>query len=86
VKIRLTLAALVAALSALGMTSTAGAQHQSGLVNVAIVDNTVQIPIGIAANVCGVAVNILSSATTAAPVDCTAVSTAQAMSTGGGGW
>jgi hypothetical protein len=69
----------------LGMTSTATAQHQSGLVNVAVVNNTVQIPIGIAANVCGVAVNILSSATTTAPVNCTAVSGAKATSTGGGG-
>jgi hypothetical protein len=68
-----------------GMTTTAAAQHQSGLVNVAVVNNTVQIPIGIAANVCGVAVNILSSATTTAPVDCTAVAGARAVSTGGGG-
>jgi hypothetical protein len=84
-KVRLTLAVFVAALSTLAATSTAAAQNQSGLVNVAIVDNTVQIPIGIAANVCGVAVNILSSATATAPVDCTAVAGAQARSTGGGG-
>jgi len=84
-KIRLLLAALVAGVSMFAGTTTATAQHQSGLVNVAIVDNTVQIPIGIAANVCGVAVNILSSATTTAPVDCTAVAGAQAVSTGGGG-
>lgn len=82
---RLTVAVLVAALSALGAGSTAAAQHQSGLVNVAVVDNTVQIPIGIAANVCGVAVNVLSSATMTAPVDCTAVAGAEARSTGGGG-
>jgi hypothetical protein len=84
-KIRLLVAALVAVVSVFAATSTAAAQHQSGLVNVAIVDNTVQIPVGIAANVCGVAVNILSSATTTAPVDCTAVSGARATSTGGGG-
>jgi hypothetical protein len=84
-KVRLTLAVLVTALSALGAASTASAQNQSGLVNVAIVDNTVQIPIGIAANVCGVAVNILSSATSTAPVNCTAVAGAKATSTGGGG-
>jgi hypothetical protein len=84
-KLRLTLAVFVAALSTLAATSTAAAQNQSGLVNVAIVDNTVQIPIGIAANVCGVAVNILSSVTSTAPVDCTAVAGAEARSTGGGG-
>ncbi len=85
-KIRLTMAALVAAVSCLAVASTASAQpHQNGLVNVAVVDNTVQIPIGIAANVCGVAVNVLSSATALAPADCTAVAPATAFSTGGGG-
>jgi hypothetical protein len=58
---------------------------QSGLVNVAVVDNTVQIPIGIAANVCGVAVNILATATATAPVDCTAVAGAEARGRGGSG-
>jgi len=87
-KVRLTLAVLVAALTSIGLASTATAQpHQNGLVNVAVVDNTVQIPIGVAANVCGVAVNILASATATAPVNCTAVSGAEArsISTGGGG-
>jgi hypothetical protein len=85
-KVRLTLAVLVAALTCVGAASTAAAQpNQSGLVNVAVVDNTVQIPIGIAANVCGVAVNILASATATAPVDCTAVAGAEATSTGNGG-
>jgi hypothetical protein len=87
-KVRLTLAVLVAALTSVGVASTASAQpHQNGLVNVAIVDNTVQIPIGIAANVCGVAVNVLSSATATAPVDCDAVAGAEARgpATGGGG-
>jgi hypothetical protein len=65
--------------------SAAGAQNQNGLVNVAVVDNTVQIPIGIAANVCGVAVNLLSSATITSPVNCTAVTDARAVSMGGGG-
>jgi hypothetical protein len=85
-KIRLTMAALLAAVSCLAVASTAGAQtHQSGLVNVAVVDNTVQIPIGIAANVCDVAVNVLATATLTSPADCTAVSGATATSTGSGG-
>jgi len=46
--------------------------RQSGLVNVAVTDTTVQAPIGIAANVCGVAVNVLANATATSPVDCTA--------------
>ena len=60
---RLAVAVFATAVTALVGASTAGAQNQSGLVNVAVVNNTVQIPIGIAANVCGVAVNILASAT-----------------------
>ena len=79
------LLALVATM-ALAVVSTGAAQpEQSGLVNVAVVDNTVQIPIGIAANVCGVAVNILATATATAPVSCTAVAGAEARGRGGGG-
>jgi hypothetical protein len=84
-RVGLALLATVAT-GALGATA-AGAQNQSGLVNVAVVNNTVQIPIGIAANVCGVTVNLLATATTTSPVDCTAVAGATATSTGnpGGG-
>lgn len=46
--------------------------RQSGLVNVAVTDTTVQVPIAIAANVCGVAVNLLATATSTSAVDCTA--------------
>lgn len=79
------LAALVCAF-ALALVSTGAAQpEQDGLVNVAVVDNTVQIPIGIAANVCGVSVNLLASATATAPVDCEAVAGAEATGPAGGG-
>ena len=71
---------------ALAVVSAGAAQpNQSGLVNVAVVDNTVQIPIGIAANVCGVAVKVLATATAVAPVDCTAVAGAEARGRSGGG-
>jgi hypothetical protein len=85
VKIRVFLAASVAALTALAGTSAATAQNQTGLVNVAIVDNTVQIPIGVAANVCDVSANILSAGTVTSPADCDAVANAFAFSTGTGG-
>jgi len=85
-KIRLTMAAFVAAVSCLaGVTAASAQPHQIGLLNVAVVDNTVQIPIGVAANVCDVAVNILATATVTSPADCTAVAPATAYSTGGGG-
>src|SRR5438477_1866939 len=84
-KARLSLAVLGTVVTGLVSIPAAGAQTQSGLVNVAVVNNTVQIPIGIAANVCGVTVNLLSQATLTSPVSCTAVSGATATSTGNSG-
>jgi hypothetical protein len=54
-----------------------------GLVNVTITDVlshdqiNAQIPIGVAANVCGVAANVLAERTSSAPVDCTSATTQQ---------
>jgi hypothetical protein len=86
-KIRMLFALVTTALTGVVGVSAASAQTQSGLVNVAVVDNTVQIPIAVAANVCGVAVNVLAQGTLTSPVDCTAVSgaTATAPARGGGG-
>src|SRR4051812_7799321 len=87
-RIRVLFAVATAVLTGLVATMGASAAHQNGLVNVAVVDNTVQIPIGVAANVCGVAVNVLAEGTLTIPVDCTAISGATATgpgSTGGGG-
>jgi hypothetical protein len=58
---------------------------QSGLVNLALQDTVVQVPIGVAANICGVAVNLLSSATAVGAVDCTAEGVATAERAGGRG-
>ena len=41
-------------------TAGAWAQTQDGLVNVSVDDNTVQVPVSVAANVCGVEVNALA--------------------------
>jgi hypothetical protein len=61
-KIRATMAALVAAVSCLAGASAASAQtHQNGLVNLNLEDITVQVPIGVAANVCDVNVAILAN-------------------------
>ncbi len=46
------------------------APRQEGLVNVALVDTTVQVPIAVAANICGVAVNVLAAGSLQGPVDC----------------
>jgi hypothetical protein len=86
---RFSMAVMAALTMALAVVSTGAAQpNQNGLVNVAVVDNTIQIPIGVAANVCGVAVNVLATATAVAPVDCDAVAGATATgpaADGGGG-
>ena len=49
------------------------APTQSGLINVALIDTTVQVPVAVAANICGVAVNVLSAALNAGEVDCEAL-------------
>jgi hypothetical protein len=50
-----------------------GGGVQRGLVNVSVTDNTIQVPIGVAANVCDVSVDVLSSGTFAGNDLCTAV-------------
>lgn len=58
---------------------------QDGLVNLALQDTTIQVPIGIAANICGVGANVIASQTVVGPVDCTAegVATAERSDNGG---
>src|SRR3954452_3304060 len=61
-KIRATMAAFVAAISCLAGASVASAQtHQNGLVNLNLENITVQVPIGVAANVCDVNVALLAT-------------------------
>jgi hypothetical protein len=55
------------------------ATRQDGLVNVALVDTTVQVPIAVAANVCGVAVNVLAAGSLQAPVNCTSDADGEAI-------
>ena len=76
----LALTAVLAAVAA----SPAAAQRQDGLVNVAITDTTIQVPIGVAANVCGVGANVLSTAANLGDVDCDAQGVAIAQNGGGG--
>jgi hypothetical protein len=84
---RIKLAVLaVASLTALVGTGASSAQtNQSGLVNVNVQNNTVQVPIGIAANVCGVAANILAQSLSNGPATCTSMANATATRAGGGG-
>jgi hypothetical protein len=79
-------ALLAGSILALGVAAApASAQTtQSGLVNVAVVDNTVQVPIAVAANVCQVQVGVLASALRQGPVTCTANGTAIGTATPAG--
>jgi hypothetical protein len=83
---RLSTLVVAAALSAAFIAPAAAeAQPQEGLVNVRVTDNTVQIPIGVAANVCGVTAAVLADQIETGNVDCTALAEPDAFSRGGGG-
>jgi hypothetical protein len=79
-KIRHTMAAFVAAVSCLAGAASAGAQTtQNGLVNLNLEDITVQVPIGVAANVCDVNVAVLANLVDTGAADtCTAVANSTA--------
>ena len=68
-----------------GVASAPAQTHQEGLVNVAVTDNTVQIPIGVAANICGVSAAVLSQQIASNTVNCDAFANATAFSMGNGG-
>lgn len=87
---------LIAAALASAVAAPAVAQQQNGLVNVdvsnvlndleldllnnSLNNNTVQVPIGVAANVCGVDANVLAGQRKAdSPVSCTAENASQAL-------
>ena len=69
---RFTALVAVGAMSLAGAGSAQAATNQSGLVNVSATD--VQVPIGIAANVCQVSANVLASASGQQFGQCDAVS------------
>ena len=82
-----------AALAAVGMLAiglvaapSASAQTQSGLINANISNNTVQVPIAVAANICDVDVNVLvQNLTQTGQTNCTADADGIATAAGGGG-
>ena len=58
-------AALAACALALGVSAGPASAQQNGLVNVDLSGNTVQVPVAVAAAVCGVQANVIASATAA---------------------
>lgn len=83
---RLGLVGMLAAIASLAIAVPAQAQNQQqGLVNVAIEDVTVQVPISVAANICDVNVAVLVSEFNDAPADCEATAESAASNGGGNG-
>lgn len=64
--------------TATGAGGGGGNTNQSGLVNVALTNTTVQIPINVAAAVCGVQLNVLAAGNFLPTAACSAVSSATA--------
>jgi hypothetical protein len=77
-------AATVSCVLLLGAAGPASAQ-QSGLINVDVSDNVVQVPIAVAANVCGLQVGVLAQGLRQGDVVCDADAQADAVSRGEGG-
>jgi len=88
-RIPLTLgAAAIGVTGLLGFGATGAveaAPRQDGLVNVALVDTTVQVPIAVAANICDVDVNVLAAQLAVGDTTCTAGTTATAVDRGDSG-
>ena len=83
-------ATLIALMLPLAIAAPASAQQQTGLVNVGVTNNTIQAPVSVAANICGLQVAALATGVAQGPVTCTALSTATAQAVavrqpGGGG-
>ncbi len=81
-----TAAALVLGLAMAAAPASAAPNRaeQDGLINLALQDTNVQLPIAIAADVCGVAVNVLAQNPVGAPVTCTAEGVSTATRESGG--
>lgn len=83
-------AAAAVTMSIGGVALAAGSAHaapinQDGLVNVGVDTVNVQIPIAAAANICGVGIAVLATATDLGDVDCTAEGVALASNDRGSG-
>ena len=84
-KSRLVIAA-TAAVAAFVVPASASAQvDQDGLVNVAVTDTQIAVPVSVAANVCDVGVAVLAQQVGAGPTSCDAVASSEASHQGGNG-
>jgi hypothetical protein len=79
--------AATASVLAFGLSAlpAAAQTQQQGLVNVALINNNVQVPVAVAANICDVSVNAISTGAVTSGGNCTAISSPSASGGGGGG-
>jgi hypothetical protein len=84
--VRRVIVVLLAAMMLVGTTASSSvAAQQRGLVNINVEDNTVQVPIAVAANICDVTVAVLAQDIQDGGATCNAVAGAAALSFAGGG-
>lgn len=60
------------------LATAQAATTQNGLVNVSLTNTTIQVPVGVAANICNVSANVLTSLVGNQAAPCTAFATATA--------
>jgi hypothetical protein len=85
---RMLVAAVSSSVIAVGVSALPAAAQttqQSGLVNVALTGNTVQVPVAVAADICGVQANVIATNTFGGNAVCTSTSSSTATGGGGGG-
>lgn len=85
---RMLVAAVSSSVIAVGVSAlpaSAQTTQQSGLVNVALTGNTIQVPVAVAADVCGVQANVIASNNFGGNAICTSASRSTASGGGGGG-
>jgi hypothetical protein len=75
----------VIAVGVSALPASAQTTQQSGLVNVALTGNTVQVPVAVAADICGVQANVIASNNFLGNTTCTSASHSTATGGGGGG-
>ena len=72
-------AVAVFALTGLAGTAPAQTTNQTGLINVSLTNTTVQVPVSIAANICGVNVGALATLISSGSTTCNATSSSDAV-------
>jgi hypothetical protein len=85
---RMLVAAMSSSVIALGVSAvpvSAQTTQQSGLVNVALVNTNVQVPVAVAADICGVQANVIATNAFGGNAACTSATRSTASNGGGGG-